>query len=166
MVLCAMIWSLKRLLWHFEYSPATKLHKWRNRGFPSLVDCLSTIMAHWVQKANRFFGHVLQSVIHYAGRPKALERIRSWSVVTAPSDASLVVKSFEITSNNLRYLEHIRWNYVVLDESHVSKNAKTKASKAVRSVLKSQIDTNSNAYPEFGDRALSHVRFPHTLFFL
>ncbi|PXF49054.1 putative helicase mot1 [Gracilariopsis chorda] len=108
---------------------ATNMKK--DRHLPSLVICPSTIVAHWVQEADRFFGHVLRSVIHYAGLPKARARIRSRSVLR---DASLIVTSYDILSNDLRYFEHIRWNYIVLDEGHVIKNAKTKAAKAVRSL--------------------------------
>lgn len=101
------------------------------RALPSLVACPSTIVAHWVMEAERFFGHVFGTVLHYAGAPKARARIRD-SVHMQSS--SLIVTSYDVLSNDLRYLEPLRWNYLVLDEGHVIKNSKTKIARAVRSL--------------------------------
>lgn len=98
---------------------------------PSLVVCPSTIVAHWVQEAERFFGHSLETILHYAGTPKNRTKYRSSRVL---SKASLVVTSYDILSNDLKYFEGVRWNYAVLDEGHVIKNPKTKTARAVRSV--------------------------------
>lgn len=101
------------------------------RPFPSLVLCPSTIVAHWIQEAERFFGHVLKGIVHYAGLPKTRARIRERIDI---SQASLVITSYDILSNDLRYFEGLRWNYVVLDEGHVIKNSKTKVARAVRAL--------------------------------
>eukprot|EP00178_Gracilaria_changii_P024636 TRINITY_DN743_c0_g3_i1.p1 TRINITY_DN743_c0_g3~~TRINITY_DN743_c0_g3_i1.p1 ORF type:complete len:1880 (+),score=256.54 TRINITY_DN743_c0_g3_i1:2357-7996(+) len=106
-------------------------NKKNNCHLPALVVCPSTIVAHWVQEAERFFGHVLHDVIHYAGLPKARARIRSRVEFR---ESALVVTSYDILGNDLRCFENVRWNYVVLDEGHVIKNVKTKAARAVRSL--------------------------------
>ena len=96
---------------------------------PSLVVCPSTIVAHWAQEAERFFQHILGKVVQYAGLPKARARLRSkFDFQQAP----LIVTSYDILSNDLKYFSDLRWNYVVLDEGHVIKNPKTRVAKAVR----------------------------------
>lgn len=101
------------------------------RTLPSLVVCPSTIVAHWVQEAERFFGDVLGKVIHYAGLPRARTRIRA---KMRSRSFALIVTSYEILSNDLKFFEHDRWNYLVLDEGHVIKNPKTRVAKAVRAL--------------------------------
>lgn len=100
-------------------------------SFPSLVACPSTIVAHWCQEAERFFGHALPSIVQYAGSPK--ERARARDSVNL-SQSALVVTSYDILGNDLRFFENVRWNYVVLDEGHVIKNPKTRVARAVRSL--------------------------------
>ncbi|KAI0564175.1 Helicase 1/2 ATP-binding [Gracilaria domingensis] len=69
------------------------------------------------------------SVVHYAGLPKARARMR---IHISLHESALVVTRNDILGNDLRFSENVRWNYVVLDERHVIKNAKTKAPRAVR----------------------------------
>lgn len=98
---------------------------------PSVVVCPSTIVAHWVQEAERFFGHALPRILQYSGSPKNRARYRDPKILAR---SALVVTSYDILSNDLRYFEGVRWNYVVLDEGHVIKNPKTKVAKAVRAL--------------------------------
>lgn len=98
---------------------------------PSLVICPSTIVAHWGQEAERFFGHVMSSILQYAGSPRQRSRCRNSATL---SRASLVVTSYEILGNDLKYFESVRWNYLVLDEGHVIKNPKTRIARAVRAL--------------------------------
>lgn len=100
-------------------------------ALPSLVVCPSTIVAHWVMEAKRFFGHALPRIIQYSGAPRLRTRIRNLEDL---SKASLVVTSYEVLSNDRRYFDQIRWNYFALDEGHVIKNAKTRVAKAVRAL--------------------------------
>ncbi|CDF32085.1 unnamed protein product [Chondrus crispus] len=100
-------------------------------AFPALVACPSTIVAHWCEEAQRFFGHVLPSIVQYSGSPRERARLRGgWNL----SQSALVVTSYDVLSNDLRFFENVRWNYVVLDEGHVIKNPKTRVAKAVRSL--------------------------------
>lgn len=98
---------------------------------PSLIVCPSTIVAHWVMEAERFFGHVFSRICQYAGPPRFRARIRETEELMS---ASLIVTSYDILSNDLRFLDHLRLNYLVLDEGHVIKNSKTKIARAVRSL--------------------------------
>lgn len=110
-----------------DYTSITKT----GTALPSLVTCPSTIVAHWCQEAERFFGHALPSIVQYAGSPKERARMRSSLHL---SQCALVVTSYDILSNDLRFFDNVRWNYVVLDEGHVIKNPKTRVARAVRSV--------------------------------
>ena len=100
-------------------------------AFPALVACPSTIVAHWCEEAQRFFGHALPSIVQYSGSPRERARLRG---VLNLSQSALVVTSYDVLSNDLRFFENVRWNYVVLDEGHVIKNPKTRVAKAVRSL--------------------------------
>lgn len=100
-------------------------------ALPSLVVCPSTIVAHWVMEAERFFGHALPSILQYAGPPRARAKIRNSGNL---ENFALVVTSYEILGNDLRHFEYFRWNYLVLDEGHVIKNSKTKVARAVRAL--------------------------------
>lgn len=103
----------------------------QGRRLPSIVVCPSTIVAHWFQEAERFFGHALKHIVQYAGLPKARARIRGRVNF---KKTSLIITSYDILSNDLQYFEPLRWNYLVLDEGHVIKNSKTKVARAVRSI--------------------------------
>jgi len=102
-----------------------------NNTLPSLVACPSTIVAHWVQEATRFFGHALPNIVQYSGPPRVRARARDSADFRT---ASLVVTSYDILSNDIAHFEKIKWNYVALDEGHVIKNPKTKVAKAVRTL--------------------------------
>lgn len=103
----------------------------RGRPRPSLVLCPSTIVAHWVMEAERFFGHALPRIVQYSGPPRIRARIRGTHSL---QEASLIVTSYEVLSNDLRHFDTLRWNYLVLDEGHVIKNSKTRVAKAVRTL--------------------------------
>lgn len=103
----------------------------RGQTFPSLVVCPSTIVAHWVMEAQRFFGQSLPYILQYSGLPRVRARIRG---DTNMQEMSLIVTSYDVLSNDLRYLDHLRLNYLVLDEGHVIKNSKTKVARAVRAL--------------------------------
>lgn len=101
------------------------------QALPSLVVCPSTIVAHWVMEAERFFGHAFTNILQYSGSPKIRASIRNSFDL---ENASLIVTSYEVLSNDLRHFDHLRWNYLVLDEGHVIKNSKTRVARAVRAL--------------------------------
>jgi len=39
---------------------------------------------------------------------------------------NLIIASYEIVRNDIEFLKTVKWNYCVLDEGHVIKNAKSK----------------------------------------
>lgn len=120
MTLCILAAERHRLRQEMENPP------------PSLVICPSTIVAHWQLEALRFFGKTsLRNVVMYIGPPRRRAEIRAQ---TNFGDADVVITSYEALSSDLDHFRKIQWNYQVLDEGHVIKNAKTKVAKAVRCI--------------------------------
>lgn len=48
---------------------------------------------------------------------------------------NLVVASYDIVRKDIDFFGTINWNYCILDEGHVIKNGKTKASKAIKTIV-------------------------------
>lgn len=48
-----------------------------DQNLSSLLVFASIIVAYWTQEVDRFFSHVLRTVVHYSGLPKARARIQS-----------------------------------------------------------------------------------------
>ncbi|KAJ3196679.1 btaf1 RNA polymerase II, B-TFIID transcription factor-associated, 170kDa [Irineochytrium annulatum] len=95
---------------------------------PSLVVCPPTLTGHWQSEILEYAGEVLRPMI-YVGGPA--ERARHRSNI---SKNDVIITSYDILRNDIDELGHLDWNYCILDEGHVIKNAKTKLTKAVKSV--------------------------------
>ncbi|ORX69202.1 hypothetical protein DL89DRAFT_293630 [Linderina pennispora] len=97
------------------------------RPLPSLVICPPTLIGHWEQEIK----HYTESLrpMCYGGVPA--ER-RSLVPQIAANKADVVVMSYDVVRNDIEYLQGQNWNYCVLDEGHVIKNAKTKLTQAVK----------------------------------
>ncbi|GAB0492105.1 hypothetical protein MMPV_003364 [Pyropia vietnamensis] len=129
-----------------HHTQRADIREGRSIGPPraSLVVCPSTLVAHWGQEAARFFPHVFDKVLLYAGPPKERARLRRAAASAAGGDggsplaaASLVITSYDVLANDLSHFTCLSWSYVALDEGHVIKNPRTKAAAAVRSVAAS-----------------------------
>ena len=92
---------------------------------PSLIVCPPTLTGHWKQEI-RQYAPFLQAVA-YVGPPA--ERSK---VVQQLATADIVITSYDISRNDVEILRPINWNYCVLDEGHLIKNPKAKASVAVK----------------------------------
>ncbi|KAJ3393095.1 btaf1 RNA polymerase II, B-TFIID transcription factor-associated, 170kDa [Entophlyctis sp. JEL0112] len=95
---------------------------------PSIVVCPPTLTGHWRQEILQFASKVLKPMI-YVGGPSERSRLRA----LIPSH-DVVITSYEILRNDIDNLTSINYNYCILDEGHVIKNAKTKLTKAVKSL--------------------------------
>ncbi|KAJ3070374.1 btaf1 RNA polymerase II, B-TFIID transcription factor-associated, 170kDa [Podochytrium sp. JEL0797] len=95
---------------------------------PSLVVCPPTLTGHWKQEILQFAGNVLKPLI-YVGGPAERHRLRG----LIPSH-DVIITSYEILRNDVENLTSFNYNYCILDEGHVIKNAKTKLTKAVKTV--------------------------------
>lgn len=98
------------------------------RPLPSLVVCPTTVVGHWHQEVQKFFGQHVSSMM-FAGLPSE----RS-SILADINRTDVVVVSYEILRNDIQELGAFFWNYCVLDEGHVIRNAKTKTTIAVKQI--------------------------------
>ena len=104
-----------------------KNHAPEYRKLPSLVICPPTLTRHW-QLEIETYAPFLRCVA-YVGSPSERQHVRSqW----ASSD--VVVTSYDICRNDTDTFAGKQWNYCVLDEGHVIKNAKTKLTLAVKTI--------------------------------
>jgi TATA-binding protein-associated factor len=94
---------------------------------PSLIVCPPTLTGHWYYEILKYADNLRP--IMYTGssrdRAKILSTLASYDVV---------ITSYEVVRNDIANLEGMNWLYCILDEGHVIKNAKTKLTKAVKSI--------------------------------
>ncbi|OCK95910.1 uncharacterized protein K441DRAFT_657898 [Cenococcum geophilum 1.58] len=95
------------------------------RRLPSLIVCPPTLSGHWQQEI-RQFAPFLTSVA-YVGPPA--ERSKRKPQL---DKVDIVITSYDISRNDIDVLAPISWNYCVLDEGHLIKNAKAKTTIAVK----------------------------------
>ncbi|XP_077293659.1 histone acetyltransferase 1 isoform X2 [Arctopsyche grandis] len=97
---------------------------------PSLVICPPTLTGHWVYEVNKFLLGKYLTPLHYMGPPAERERLRC-----KINKSSLIIASYDIVRKDIDFFNTIKWNYCVLDEGHIVKNGKTKASKAIKTIV-------------------------------
>ncbi|ORY40453.1 hypothetical protein BCR33DRAFT_754270 [Rhizoclosmatium globosum] len=95
---------------------------------PSLVVCPSTLAGHWKQEILQYAGKVLKPLV-YVGGPSERKRLRG----LIPK-FDVIITSYEILRNDVDDFAAYNFNYCILDEGHVIKSAKTKLTKAVKTV--------------------------------
>jgi len=92
---------------------------------PSLVICPPTLTGHWAHEI-RTYAPNLKPLLYVGGPPERLlllKKIKRHDVV---------ILSYDIVRNDIERLSKISWNYCILDEGHIIKNAKSKLSQAVK----------------------------------
>ncbi|KNE89981.1 hypothetical protein PSTG_16566 [Puccinia striiformis f. sp. tritici PST-78] len=92
---------------------------------PSLVVCPPTLTGHWAHEI-RTYAPNLKPLLYVGGPPERLillKKIKRHDVV---------ILSYDIVRNDIERLSKISWNYCILDEGHIIKNAKSKLSQAVK----------------------------------
>lgn len=95
------------------------------RRLPSLIVCPPTLSGHWQQEIKAYAPFL--SVTAYVGPPNERKALRD-----KLDKPDIVVTSYDVCRNDIEILEKYNWNYVVLDEGHLIKNAKAKISMAVK----------------------------------
>ncbi|KAJ3895830.1 SNF2 chromatin remodeling protein [Lentinula edodes] len=113
---------------HFERAERYKETKSPDAvHLPSLIICPPTLTGHWYYEILKYAEN-LKPVLYTGNareRAKLIPKFKTFDVV---------VTSYEVVRNDISNLESMRWLYCILDEGHVIKNAKTKLTKAVKSV--------------------------------
>ncbi|MBW0488226.1 hypothetical protein O181_027941 [Austropuccinia psidii MF-1] len=92
---------------------------------PSLVVCPPTLTGHWAHEILTYTTK-LKPLLYVGGpqeRAALVRKIRKYDVI---------ILSYDIVRNDIERLSKISWNYCILDEGHIIKNAKSKLCKAVK----------------------------------
>ncbi len=97
---------------------------------PSLIICPPTLTGHWKQEIRQYADFL--KAVAYVGPPAERGKVRSQ---LSASDTDIVITSYDIARNDIDILSTINWNYCVLDEGHLIKNAKAKVSIAVKQLV-------------------------------
>lgn len=98
-----------------------------SRRLPSLIICPPSLTGHWEQEINQYAPFL--KVLVYAGGPSVRGPLRSQI-----SEADIVVTSYDVCRNDVEYITVQDYNYCVLDEGHIIKNAASKLTKSVKRV--------------------------------
>ncbi|XP_011047059.1 PREDICTED: TATA-binding protein-associated factor BTAF1 isoform X2 [Populus euphratica] len=99
---------------------------------PSLIVCPSTLVGHWAFEIEKYIDASLISTLQYSG--SAQERI---SLREQFHKHNVIITSYDVVRKDIDYLGQSLWNYCILDEGHIIKNAKSKITAAVKK-LKAQ----------------------------
>ncbi|KAL0279382.1 UNVERIFIED_CONTAM: hypothetical protein PYX00_000958 [Menopon gallinae] len=100
------------------------------KPLPSIVICPPTLTGHWVYEVEKFLSKEYLNPLQYSGPPLEREKLK-----TKVGDYNLIVASYDIVRKDIDFFKDIKWNYCILDEGHIIKNGKTKASKAIKSLV-------------------------------
>ncbi len=97
------------------------------KHLPSIVVCPPTLTGHWVHEIRKYATNLRPLL--YGGLPAE----RNELLREIPKH-DVVVMSYDVVRNDSQALSDIAFNYCVLDEGHIIKNAKTKTTKAVKAI--------------------------------
>ncbi|KAI3653212.1 hypothetical protein MP228_002637 [Amoeboaphelidium protococcarum] len=92
---------------------------------PSLVICPTSVTGHWKNEILRFTQN-LKPVIYYG--TSAYRR----DLMDSISQYDILIISYEMARNDIDLLTRIQFNYCVLDEGHIIKNAKSKTTMSIK----------------------------------
>ena len=110
---------------HARAEEYTKTKSSDSRRLPSLIVCPPTLSGHWQQEIQQFAPFL--SCLAYVGPSQDRIRLRDQLGST-----DIVVTSYDICRNDVDVFSPMSWNYCVLDEGHLIKNAKAKTTLAVK----------------------------------
>ncbi|XP_028801250.1 TATA-binding protein-associated factor BTAF1 isoform X1 [Neltuma alba] len=99
---------------------------------PSIIICPSTLVAHWAFEIEKYIDVSIVSTLQYIG--SAQERMCTRDNFCKHN---VIITSYDVVRKDIDYLVQIQWNYCILDEGHIIKNAKSKVTLAVKQ-LKAQ----------------------------
>jgi TATA-binding protein-associated factor len=110
---------------HLRAEEHRKTGSVETRPLPSLVVCPPTLTGHWFHELKTYAPFL--KVLVYVGNPTARQALASTF-----KDYDVVVTSYDIARNDCSIVNSQSWNYCVLDEGHIIKNAASKLTKAVK----------------------------------
>ncbi|KAJ3380231.1 hypothetical protein HDU84_006066 [Entophlyctis sp. JEL0112] len=87
---------------------------------PFLIVAPLSTLGNWVSEINRFTPSL--KVVLYHGSAPERATIRKSQMSVMNKSFPIVVTSFEMVMNDRRYLQKIKWKYIIVDEGHRLKN--------------------------------------------
>lgn len=99
---------------------------------PSLIVCPSTLVGHWAFEIEKYIDVALITTLQYIGSAQERTSLREHF-----DKHNVVITSYDVVRKDSDYLGQLLWNYCILDEGHIIKNAKSKITAAVKQ-LKAQ----------------------------
>lgn len=94
---------------------------------PSLIICPSTLVGHWAFEIEKYIDASLVSTLQYVGSAQDRMALREHF-----NRHNIIITSYDVVRKDIDYLGQYIWNYCVLDEGHIIKNAKSKITVAVK----------------------------------
>ncbi|KAM3162935.1 TATA-binding protein-associated factor MOT1 [Lachancea thermotolerans] len=98
-----------------------------SRPLPSLIICPPSLTGHWEQEFEQYAPFL--KVLVFAGGPSTRYPLRD-----KLGSADIVITSYDVARNDIDVINNYDYNYCVLDEGHIIKNAQSKLAKAVKLV--------------------------------
>ena len=103
---------------------------------PSLIVCPATLCLHWYSEIQKFAPNLRPFV--YSGnmcqrQPLRRDLMAEFRSIKAECNLA-VITSYDIVRSDVDLFGLCHWNYLVLDEGHAIRNAKTKTTVAIKSL--------------------------------
>ncbi|MBA3922080.1 MAG: DEAD/DEAH box helicase, partial [Nostocaceae cyanobacterium] len=93
---------------------------------PTLLVCPTSVLGNWEREVKKF-APTLKVVVHHGDK-----RAKGKAFVEAVQKQDLVVTSYALIQRDLKSLQSLPWQMIVLDEAQNIKNSEAKQSQAVR----------------------------------
>eukprot|EP00842_Homolaphlyctis_polyrhiza_P000073 jgi/Hompol1/1066/HPOL_005504-RA len=98
---------------------------------PFLIVAPLSTLANWVSEIERFTP--LIPVVLYYGSAADRAHIRNHKMKFSDSNFPIFVTSYEICMNDRRFLQNVKWRYIIVDEGHRIKNLNCKLVRELKS---------------------------------
>ena len=102
---------------------------------PSLIVCPATLCFHWSSEIKKFVDNLTPFV--YNGNLAQRSVLKGQLInklKSGPQPTLAIVTSYEVVRSDLDLFKMCHWNYLVLDEGHAIRNARTKTTLAIKSL--------------------------------
>ncbi|MBF2074123.1 MAG: DEAD/DEAH box helicase [Synechococcales cyanobacterium C42_A2020_086] len=93
---------------------------------PTLLVCPTSVLGNWEREVKRF-APSLKTLVHHGDK-----RLQGKAFAKAAADHHLVITSYSLVHRDIKALQGVTWQGVVLDEAQNIKNSESKQSQAVR----------------------------------
>ncbi|MER3432837.1 MAG: ATP-dependent helicase [Leptolyngbya sp. ERB_1_1] len=93
---------------------------------PILLVCPTSVLGNWEREVKKF-APTLKTIVHHGDK-----RSQGQAFAKAVQSCNLVITSYTLVQRDLKTLQLVNWQGVVLDEAQNIKNAESKQSQAVR----------------------------------